>query len=311
MPLSAPAKITSPAKPALNSNVIGAALIVGAVFLMAGQDALIKYMSVDLALGQIFLLRSLMVLPLLTLLYRRGARHAWRGAVTPWPLLRGLFLTLMYMTLYSVIDILPLASLAAGFYTGPLFITLLAALLLKERVGGFGWAGIGIGFLGVLVLLRPGAAAFTPAALVPVLSGFLYALAAILARGKCRSDPPVSLALSLNLALLAGGAVISGFASLPLLGSDGSSFLMREWAPMKAGEWQLIVMLTVLMVGIGLGLAAAYQKAAPSIAAAFDYSYLIFATLFGFVLFAETPDLPTVTGMVLIASAGFLALVKR
>ena len=148
--------MTSPssAKMDRSGNAIGAALIVGAVFLMAGQDALIKYMSVDLALGQIFLLRSIMVLPLLTLLYRRGAGQAWRGALAPWPLLRGLFLTLMYMTLYSVIDILPLASLAAGFYTGPLFITLLAALLLKERVGAFGWAGVSVGFLGVLVLLH-------------------------------------------------------------------------------------------------------------------------------------------------------------
>jgi len=305
--------MTSPssAKMDRSGNAIGAALIVGAVFLMAGQDALIKYMSVDLALGQIFLLRSTMVLPLLTLLYRRGAGQAWRGALAPWPLLRGFFLTLMYMTLYSVIDILPLASLAAGFYTGPLFITLLAALLLKERVGAFGWAGVSVGFLGVLVLLRPGAVAFTPAALIPVLSGFLYALAAILARGKCRSDAPVSLALSLNLALLAGGAAISGLAYLLWPGGNEGSFLVRVWAPMTAGEWRLIAMLAILMVGIGLGLAAAYQKAAPSIAAAFDYSYLIFATLFGFVLFAETPGLPTVTGMVLIASAGFLALLKR
>jgi len=301
---------SSSAKMDRSGNAAGAALIVGAVFLMAGQDALIKFMSADLALGQIFLLRSAMVLPVLTILSRQGARLAWRDALSPWPLLRGLFLTLMYVALYSVVDILPLASLAAGFYTGPLFITLLAALLLKEPVGVYGWAGVGVGFLGVLVLLRPGADAFTPAAMVPVLSGFLYALAAILARGKCRADAPVSLALALNVALLAGGALIIGLAYvLPLEGSN--TFLVRPWAPMGAREWQLIAMLAVLMVGIGLGLAAAYQKAAPSIVATFDYSYLIFATLFGFVLFAETPDLPTIIGMMLIASAGFLALLKR
>lgn len=293
-----------------SGNAVGAALIVGAVFLMAGQDALIKYTSADLALGQIFLLRSAMVLPVLTALSRKGARRAWRGALAPWPLLRGLFLTLMYVSLYSVVDVLPLASLAAGFHTGPLFITLLAALLLKEPVGAYGWAGVGMGFLGVLVLLRPGADAFTPAALVPVLSGFLYALAAILARGKCRYDAPVSLAIALNVTLLAGGALIIGLACL-FTSEGGNSFLIRAWSPMGVTEWQLIAMLAVLMVGIGLGLAAAYQKAAPSIVAAFDYSYLIFATLFGFVLFAETPDLPTVIGMMLIASAGFLALSKR
>ncbi|UUX50980.1 DMT family transporter [Nisaea acidiphila] len=287
-----------------NRNLSGAALLSGSVALMALQDALIKLMSTALPLGQIFLLRSMLVLPLLVLVARANAKDL-RAALRPAPMLRGLCLTLMYLSLYSVLQVLPLATLAAGFYTGPLFITLLAALVLKEPVGIRSWTAVGIGFAGVLVLLRPGSGSFAAAALVPVLSGFCYAVAAILARSRCRTDAPVSLALALNLNLLIAGALMLGAGTLgpkmnPLPG----------WTEMSAVDWQLVAMLAVLMVGIGMGLAAAYQHAEPSVVASFDYSYLIFASLLGYYLFAETPDMPTFAGMGLIASAGLLSIAK-
>ncbi|WP_193188183.1 DMT family transporter [Nisaea sediminum] len=293
-----------------NRNLSGALLITGAVALMALQDAVIRLMSADLPLGQIFLLRSALVLPLLTLAARGGRLAVWRTAFGAGPLLRGLCLTLMYLSLYSVLLVLPLATLAAGFYTGPLFITLLAALMLKEPVRLRGWIAVGTGFLGVLVLLRPGDAAFSPAALVPVLSGFCYALGAILARGACRKHAPVSLAIALNLTLLLAGALLLAVGETISGMGDNSPFPLPGWTAMAAADWQLIGMLTVLMVGIGIGLAAAYQHATPAVVASFDYSYLIFAALLGYIFFAEIPDPTTIAGMVLIASAGLLSIVK-
>lgn len=285
----------------------GAGLIVAAVFLMAAQDALIKYVSADLTLGQIFLLRSMLVLPVLTVIAWPEIGRHWRSAFGTWLLARAGLLTLMYLSLYAVIALLPLSTLAAAFYTGPLFITLLSAPLLGERVGLSGWAAISVGFLGVLVLLRPGTESFTPIAAVPVLSGLCYALAAILARGKCQGQSSVAMALALNIVLLAAGALM--VASGQAIGiADRWSFLVGAWMPMDARAWQTIGTLAVLMVGIGLALAAAYQSAPPAVIASFDYSYLIFATLFGLFLFDETPDIQTIVGMVLIAGAGLSVL---
>lgn len=283
---------------------LGAAVIVGAVFLMATQDALIKYASADLALSQIFVLRSLMVLPVLSAIAGRSFKTDWTHALRPWPVARAALLSSMYLLLYAAIPFLPLATLAAGFYTGPLFITLLSGFLLKEPVGPRGWSAVTIGFLGVLVLLQPGAGAFSPWTLVPVLSGFCYALAAVLTRGPCQANSPASLALSLNICLLAAGGLLIGLgAAMPALGAAWS-FLFRTWAAMGGAEWLLITALAVFMIGIGLGLAAAYQLAPPVVIASFDYSYLVFATLWGLVLFGEVPDLPTWIGMFLILAAG-------
>lgn len=291
-------------------NVKGAALITGAVGLMALQDALIKLMSTDLPLGQIFLLRSALVLPLMSLLAWKGAGADWRAALGAAPLLRGLCLTLMYLALYSVLQVLPLATLAAGFYTGPIFITLLAALFLKEPVGIRGWLGVATGSMGVLVLLRPGSDSFTPAALIPILSGFCYAAAAVLTRGTCRDDSPMSLAIALNVTLLLSGILMTGAGTFLAGGSEDWLLPLLPWADMGMAAWQLILLLVIMMLGIGIGLAAAYQCAAPAVVASFDYSYLIFATLLGYLFFAEVPDVMTMAGMGLIAGAGFISIAK-
>ncbi len=299
MSLSGPRKTPSDTR-------LGSILIVGAVFLMASQDAVIKYVSADLTLGQIFLLRSVLVLVLLHIIAREDRRACWRNAIVIWPLMRAMFLTLMYFLLYSVISLMPLATLAAAFYTGPLFILLLSALFLKERVPPAGWGAVAFGFLGVMVLLKPGAASFAPLVLVPLLSGLCYAVAAIMTRGRCQNASPTSMALALNICLLAAGLVM---CALGYLQSDltGGSFLSHFLSSPGLRGWGLIFLLAVLMVGIGLGLAAAYKIAPPAVIAGFDYSYLIFATLFGALLFAEPPELSTLLGMGMIASAGLLS----
>ncbi len=294
-----------------DNAIKGACLIVFAVFLMALQDAIIKYASSDLTLWQLYVLRSLLALPVLVLI--AGLKHHTKttlaAATGHWVTLRSCLLVMMYVSLYAAIPVLPLATLAAGFYTGPLFIAILSAVLIGEPVGARGWLAVATGFAGVLMIIRPGTGDFSLLVLLPVLSGLFYALAAILTRDRCRHDTPVALAISLNLVLLATGAVVS----LALLVWQPSGmlfppFLAGSWTAMTWREWALIIVLAALIVGIGVGLAAAYQSARPVIIATFDYSYLIFSTIFGFVIFAETPDLQTVIGMGLIALAGLVVV---
>ncbi|MGB5215446.1 MAG: DMT family transporter [Anderseniella sp.] len=291
--------------------VTGACLIVFAVFLMSLQDAVIKYASSDLTLWQLYVLRSLLALPVLAGIagLKRNARTTLTAATGRWVTLRSCLLVAMYVSLYAAIPVLPLSTLAAGFYTGPLFIAILSAVLIGEPVRVRGWFAVAIGFAGVLLIIQPGSGDFSLLVLLPVLSGLFYALAAILTRDRCQHDTPVALAVSLNIVLLTTGAVFS----LAVLiwqptGLLFPPFLSGTWTAMTWREWALIIVLAVLIVGIGVGLAAAYQSARPVIVATFDYSYLIFSTVFGFVLFAETPDLQTVTGMGLIAVAGLVVV---
>ncbi len=301
----------SSAKSRPDNAVAGVCLIVFAVFLMALQDAVIKHASSDLTLWQLYVLRSLLALPVLAGIagLMRNARATLTAATGRWVTLRSCLLVAMYVSLYAAIPVLPLSTLAAGFYTGPLFIAILSAVLIGEPVRVRGWFAVAIGFAGVLLIIRPGSGDFSLLVLLPVLSGLLYALAAILTRDRCQHDTPVELAVSLNIVLLTTGVVFS----LAVLiwqptGTFLPPFLSGTWTAMTWREWALITVLAALIIGIGVGLAAAYQSARPVIVATFDYSYLIFSTIFGFVFFAETPDLQTVMGMGLIAVAGLVVV---
>ncbi len=190
---------------------LGISLILLSTFFTALQDAIIKYASADVTLWQLYVLRSLFLIPaLLVIAFAWGDGAAtWRQSLRAWPMLRAMLFVLMYFSMYAAIPVLPLSAVAAGIYTAPLFVAALSAPLLGEPVRWRGLLAIAIGFAGVLVILRPGTEAFTWEMLLPVMAGFFYALSAIVTRTRCRSIPPSTLAVSLSIALLLTGAVVS------------------------------------------------------------------------------------------------------
>jgi drug/metabolite transporter (DMT)-like permease len=287
----------------------GVMTIIATVFAMALADAFIKYSSAGMTLWQIWVLRSALVVPVLMILARNGILPAGLG----WVLLRSLILALMYLGIYAAIPLLDLSVTAAALYTGPLFIVALSALALNEPVTWRHWIAVLIGFGGVLMIVRPLAAEFTPLTLLPIAAAFLYAVAAVLTRARCAETPATTLALWLNLTLLGLGGVVSVLISA--LGPIGAEikypFLFGRWQGMDAGNWQLIAGLSVLMIGISIGLARAYQSPRPQVITTFDYTYLIFASFWGYVLFGEVPDGGTLTGMGLIAVAGLTVLAVK
>ncbi|QKC82944.1 DMT family transporter [Mesorhizobium sp. NZP2077] len=283
--------------------VTGVIVILMTVFAMALTDAFVKFSSANLTLWQIYVLRSVIATPVLLLLTR--------GAVWPvalgWVALRSVALLLMYLAIYAAIPVLDLSVIAASLYTAPLFIVLLSSLMLGERIARYQWAGIALGLAGVLLIVRPTAVAFSPLPLIPVAAAFLYAIAAIVTRAKCARETPMTMALWLNITLLAAGTIASlviGFAG-PL---PAYPFLFGRWAAMGIQEWQTIAILAALIVSVSIGLARAYQSPKPQIVATFDYAYLIFAAFWGYVFFGEVPNLTTIAGMALIALAGVMVL---
>lgn len=289
----------------------GIAMIVGSVFLMSFQDAMMKYASTGMSLWQIYVLRSVLAIAafvIFALLFRQQCE--WRSICDRWVVARSLFLVLMYICIYAAIPLLSLSVVGAAFYTGPLFITLFSALLIREPVGQRGWVAVSMGFAGVLVILRPGSDNFTAMAFLPVLAGLFYALAAITTRARCIHRTPLTLALALNLALLAAGilaslAVVAWHPSQPIQAAN--PFLFGRWSHMGTEEWAVVGLLAGLIVMIGVGLAKAYQSAPPVVIATFDYTYLVFAAFWSFAIFADPPDTETIAGMILIAGAGLLA----
>ncbi|MEO0752941.1 MAG: DMT family transporter [Pseudomonadota bacterium] len=271
-------------------------------------DALIKFTSGEFALWQIFVIRSLIVLPLLLgyLAWRTPEALAWPPAAQ-WVMLRSLMLVVMWIAYYLALPKLDIAVAAAAYYTLPLFITLFSALLIGDRIRPLGWFAVGLGLLGVLLILRPRAGDFNLFAVLPLLSAVLYALSMILTRTKCREAHPIVLAAGLNAAFILVGAIASmGIWGLGLRQPDG--FLLGPWSVMGGAEWvSMLVLSAAILVG-SVGAAIAYQNAPPSVVGIFDFAYVGFAVIWGALFFSEIPDGITLAGMALIVLAGVLSL---
>lgn len=282
----------------------GVPAILASVFGMALADALIKKSSGGMSLWQIWVLRSALVLPVMFVL-ARGRVGVPNGG---WVALRSFALIAMYLAMYSALPLIDMALAGAAFYTAPLFIVGLSSLILGNRVTVRHWLAILIGFAGLLAIVRPFGAAFSPLVLMPVAAAAFYACAAILTRAKCAGTAPVALGFWLNVAFLGfGAAALAGLSAGLALPLD-YPFLTGPWIPMTAGGWTTIAVLAVLMLGIAVGVAKAYQSPRPEVIASFDYAYMIFAVLWGFVFFGEVPDRWTLAGMALITAGGMVVL---
>jgi drug/metabolite transporter (DMT)-like permease len=293
-----------------------AMLLVGILFVLAFQDSLIKLTSGDVSLWQLQSIRALLILGILTLVTR-----VFYGVPCPPPkrmwtvVLRSTFLASTTFFFFGGVAVLPLAVMAGGLYVFPLFVALMSMIVLGERVGPRRIVAIVLGFCGCLMILKPGTEAFQPIALLPLGAAFCYAGQILVTRRLCRDESPITLAYGVSVANLTYGSL--GLLLIPLfVGPDLAQswpFIFAGWREsMTSWTLTLIAIASVLNVAIHIGLARAYQSAEATWLVPFDYSYLVFATFWGFIFWRHVPDVWTVSGMVLIAGSGiFVAWRER
>lgn len=290
----------------------GVAIILASVLTMAFADAVVKLVSADVTIWQVFVARSLAAI-LVIVAISRATGIGLKARASRWVLIRGALLVLTWMAFYAALPVLDLSVAAVAVYTNPIMIALLSAMVIGEPVNKRQWAGVLLGFLGVIAILKPGTDAFSWFTVLPLMGAAFYALAMVLTRSKCQDVTPLALALVLHGSFLIAGLI--GAAALALLGLGDDTkaaypFLLGDWAFMGPREWGLMALLGALSAVYFIGVARAYQIAAPSIIATFDYAYLISAALWGFVFFAEEPGPLTIGGMILIAAAGLLVAAR-
>ncbi len=291
----------------------GVLLILASVTAMAFADAVVKLVSANLTVWQVFAARSLFALPCLVVLgWVTGV--SFRAIFNKWILLRSALLVLTWLAFYASLPVLNLSVAAVAVYTNPILTALLSALVLGERVSKRQWLGVLVGFVGVAAILRPGTDAFTWWIALPLLAAAFYSSAMVLTRAKCQHDEAVNLAVGLH-----GFFILTGLIATALLATvklDPASvatypFLLGSWTPMGWTDWTLMAFLGILSAAFFLGVARAYQIAPPQIIGTFDYAYLVSAAIWGFVFFVETPDTFTVIGMALITIAGLLVAERK
>lgn len=290
----------------ISSGYKGPIAILVATALMALQDAIVQWLSNTLPLWQFFMIRSIFVIPVLVLFATRDIKSITR-ALQPWPLLRSGLLVSMYVFYYAGLPRLDLSVVAATYYTAPLFILLLSAILLREPVTRAQVLAIAMAFGGVLVIVQPAEGGFDAMTLIPLAAALMYALAAVTTKGRVFSESPWVLVLSLNIVFTAVG--VSGTALLLAIRPEASAypFLLSPWAPLTFSNLATVVALGMISIGIHLFLAKAYQAGPTGVVAVLDYAYLCFASLWTLVLFGRVPQ-AHVIGTLLIVLSGLLSL---
>lgn len=267
------------------------AMIVGAMAFFSISDALAKYLTAFLPIVVIVWIRYLAFVVTLSPLLRRG-RVVLRTQ-RPWlHLLRAIALASSAAFFILGLRVLPMAEATALVFASPLFVTVLSAWLLHERVDRVRWLIVMVGFGGVLVVMRPGTATFHPAALLPVCSSIAWAISVICTRKLTVRD-------GVDTTLVYSGLI--GFILLTVLA------LPQITVPPAEALGAAIGMAIVWSAAQWLSVHA-YHRGNVSMLAPFSYSQLLWSTLIGMLAFQHVPDTATLFGIATILVCGVVAV---
>ena len=269
-----------------------ALMVMGCMFLMM-SDAISKWLSQTYPTGQIMALRNLFVLiPILLVVWRSDqfadlrVKH-WGGQT-----LRALCHVSSATFFVLSVTYLPLADVSAIAFSGPIFIAALAPMLLGEHVGWRRWMAILVGFGGVLIMIRPTGAGLHLIGLLPVAAALSAAFRDILTRRLSSRETTISLLFFSSVAVM-----LAGLTTLPF-----------GWEPLTLTALILFFVNGLVNGSAHFLIIEAYRNAEAPVVAPFKYSMLLWATLFGFLVWGDLPDLWIVGGAIPVIAAGLYIL---
>ena len=203
--------------------------------------------------------------------------------------------TLEVAAFFLAVVYLPLADVITYYLAGPIFVTAMSALLLREKVGWRRWCAIVVGFCGVLIALRPSSQTFSWPALIALGGSLSFATLMLITR-SLRATPDIVMASSQFIGTFVLGAVMAPFGWV----TPASPFSLIQFA--AAG---IISVSALFCVNRSLKLAPA------SVVVPYQYSMIVWAVIFGFVVFGDVPSIATIIGAAIIIGAGFYIYLRE
>jgi drug/metabolite transporter (DMT)-like permease len=272
----------------------GVALVVAATLLFASGDTLGKHLSMAYAATLVLSARYLINLGLvLATMWPRHRSAVWHTQRTGLVVLRGLLLALATITMLLALRVMPVAETVAIIYITPVLLMLASGPILSEKVNLLGWICAALGFLGVLLIARPGSGLDPWGVALCLMNALLGTGYHLLTRILTRTE--TTMALLFHTALV--GSVLSVGLTLALG--------VQTW-PTAVDTGLILAYGTCATLG-HLLLTSAYREAPASTLAPVNYMHIAFATVLGWLVFRQIPDAPGFAGMALIAVAGLLA----
>ncbi|SOC11009.1 EamA-like transporter family protein [Rhodobacter sp. JA431] len=276
-------------------NLRGAVLMVVAMALFALEDMFVKRAAGHLPVGEVLMLFGAGGMAVFTALALGAGQPLWHRAVASRLMLVKAGFEIVGRLGYTLgIALTPLSNASAILQATPLVVVAGAALFFRERVDARRWGAIAVGFLGVLVILRPGLEGFVPAALWTVLGLLGFAGRDLSTRAAPKVLTNFQLGVYGFAALIPAGAII--------LAVTGGATTPR---PME-----LLPIAGAVAFGVAAywALTAAMRTGEVSVVTPFRYTRLIFALILGVLVFGEEPDLATLLGAALVVASGVYTL---
>ena len=264
-------------------------MLLAQLLVMPSNDAAVKYLSASLPAEQLawarFAVNFVLLAPVA--LWRYGARTL-APARPGLQLVRGLLIIASNLFFIAGVRAVPLADAMALVFVAPLAVAALSPLVLGERVGRRGWIAVVVGFVGALVIVQPGFGGADRAALLPLAAGLSFAAYLLITRKLAGTTP--ALVTQTVTAVVAG---LVATAALPFVWVAPTGFELA------------------LMVGVGVAscighvlITVAHEHASASTLAPLTYLSIISATIYGYVLFDDLPDLATWAGAAIVIASG-------
>ncbi len=296
-----------------SNSMAGAVWALFAVICFSVNDIIIKYLSGDYPLHQVVLLRSLfgMTLVLALIVPLSGGLSSIRTRRMGLHILRGLCVFTANMFFFLGLASMPLAETVAIFFVGPVLIAVASVVFLGETVGLRRWLAIAAGMVGVLIVLRPGAEAFQPAALLPLIAAFAYAGLHTLTRKMGVTEGGASLIFYIQITMIFGSAafgLLLGHGNFAGSGGPSLEFLLRAWVWPAPFDLALIAITGGSIALGGYAIGQAYRISEAALVAPFEYAALPIAIVTGWVVFSEWPDTSTFAGIGLILTSGLVLI---
>jgi drug/metabolite transporter (DMT)-like permease len=267
----------------------GIALILASTVFLGASDVTAKYLSATLPSIEIAWIRFLVFALIMSPAMLPGSPlYALRTRRPGLQVMRGVALLASSLFFISGLRFLPIAEASATGFVSPLFVTALSIVFLGERVGVRRWLATAVGLIGVLIILRPGTAAFHPAAFFPIVSALAWACTLIMTRMMSGRELAIT---TMTYSSIAGVCILSVLVPFVWVAPSWHDVLFGIFIGVASTAGQWIVVL-------------AFRYADASVLAPFSYTQLLWVSILGFVIFGEVPDIWTVTGAVFIVASG-------
>jgi drug/metabolite transporter (DMT)-like permease len=279
---------TTPSAAGRSAALAGIGFMLIAVFLFALNSAVGKWFVANYPVGEFMLIRSCFTLLFLSPFIWHAGRTAFANAPHPGlQVLRVILGSVEVAMFFWAVSYLPLADTTTFYLAGPIYVTALSVLLLREQVGWRRWTAVLIGFTGVVIALRPSSSSLTLPALIALAGSIMYALVLITTRALRSTNDVVLMttyfigAVAFGLATLPFGWVVPTLFDLMCLAGVGLSNIVAQFSVIRA-----------------------LKLASASVVVPYQYTLIVWSVVFGWLFFAELPDGYTVLGAAVIIGAG-------